>query len=109
MKTIKTATTGGTLLLAFATHWSAAHAATRVEFWHAFSGGNGSAVDEFAADYNASQEHYELVPVYIGTYDEGTTKLQAAIAGGTAPGLAMLEITRYGLFAARRRSGCAGP
>ena len=109
MKTIKTAATGGTLLLALGAHWGQAHAATRVEFWHAFSGGNGSAVDELAADYNASQDDYELVPVYTGKYDEGTTRLQAAIAGGTAPGLAMLEITRYGLFAARGALEPLGP
>ena len=106
---IKTAAAGGTLLLALTAHWSAAHAATRVEFRHAFSGGNGSAVDELAADYNASQDDYELVPICTGKYDEGTTRLQAAIAGGTAPGLAMLEITRYGLFAARGALEPLGP
>ena len=58
--------------------WSAAQAATRVEFWHAFSGNNGEAVAELAASFNESQDDYELVPVYTGKYDEGTTKLQAA-------------------------------
>lgn len=80
---------------------TAAHAQTKVEFWHAFSGNNGSAVDQLAADFNASQDEVEIVPVYTGNYTEGTQKLQAAIAGNTAPGLVMLEITRYGLFADR--------
>ncbi|MEM7568112.1 MAG: ABC transporter substrate-binding protein [Pseudomonadota bacterium] len=80
---------------------SPALAATEVEFWHAFTGTNGSAVDTLAERFNASQDDYEIVPVYTGKYAEGTTKLTAAIAGNTAPGLVMLEITRYGLFADR--------
>lgn len=78
-----------------------AHAQTEIEFWHAFSGNNGTAVDELAARFNASQDEYELMPIYTGDYSEGTQKLQAAIPGGTAPALVMLEITRYGLFAER--------
>ena len=78
-----------------------AAAQTKVAFWHAFSGQNGTAVDTMAEAFNASQEDYVLAPVYTGKYTEGTQKLQAAIAGGTAPGLVMLEITRYELFAAR--------
>lgn len=74
-----------------------AAAQTKVAFWHAFSGQNGTAVDTMAEAFNASQEDYVLAPVYTGKYTEGTQKLQAAIAGGTAPGLVMLEITRYEL------------
>ena len=74
---------------------------TNIEFWHAFSGNNGGAVDELAQKFNSSQDNYQIVPVYTGNYSEGTQKLTAAIAGNTAPGLVMLEITRYGLFADR--------
>ncbi|WP_375263866.1 ABC transporter substrate-binding protein [Palleronia sp.] len=80
---------------------SGAHAQTEVEFWHAFSGNNGEAVDELAARFNESQDDIEIRPVYTGNYTEGTQRLQAAIAGNTAPGLVMLEVTRYGLFAER--------
>jgi len=80
---------------------TAAAAQVQVEFWHAFSGNNGTAVDELAAAFNESQDSYEIVPVYTGNYTEGTQRLTAAIAGNTAPGLVMLEITRYGLFAER--------
>ena len=80
---------------------TAAHAATEVEFWHAFTKTNGNAVEELAAKFNASQSEIVIKPVYTGKYAEGTQKLQAAIAGNTAPGMVMLEITRYGLFAAR--------
>lgn len=90
-----------TLALAAGLMSSAASAQTKIEFWHAFSGNNGSAVEELAAKFNDSQSDYELVPVYTGKYAEGTQKLTAAIAGKTAPGLVMLEITRYGLFADR--------
>ncbi|MEO0990082.1 MAG: ABC transporter substrate-binding protein [Pseudomonadota bacterium] len=80
---------------------SATYAQTKIEFWHAFSGNNGNAVDELAAMFNDSQSDYEIQPIYTGNYTEGTQKLTAAIAGRTAPGLVMLEITRYGLFADR--------
>lgn len=80
---------------------TAGHAQTQIEFWHAFSGTNGTAVDELAAMFNESQGDYQIVPVYTGNYTEGTQRLTAAIAGNTAPGLVMLEITRYGLFADR--------
>ncbi|MEM7641730.1 MAG: ABC transporter substrate-binding protein [Pseudomonadota bacterium] len=76
-------------------------AQTQFEFWHAFTGKNGNAVDAMAAKFNAAQDDYEMVPVYTGKYDEGTQRLQAAIAGNTAPAMVMLEITRYGLFAER--------
>jgi len=78
-----------------------ARAQTEVDFWHAFSGNNGEAVADLAAAFNSSQDAVEIVPVYTGNYTEGTQKLIAAIAGNTAPGLVMLEITRYGLFAER--------
>lgn len=90
-----------TCVMALALGASSANAQTTVDFWHAFSGTNGEAVDELAAMFNDSQSVYEIVPVYTGNYTEGTQKLTAAIAGGTAPGLVMLEITRYGLFADR--------
>lgn len=80
---------------------SAAHAQTEVAFWHAFSGDSGNAVDRLATRFNEGQDAHEVVPTYTGTYDEGTQRLQAAIPGGTAPALVMLEITRYGLFAER--------
>lgn len=76
-------------------------AATEIEFWHAFSGNNGNALTELADQFNASQSDVVIKPVYTGSYDEGTIKLQAAIAGNIAPTMVMLEITRYGLFADR--------
>lgn len=78
-----------------------ARAATQIEFWHAFAGTGGAALNELVDKFNASQSDVVVKPVYTGNYDEGTTKLQAALRGGTAPTLVMLEITRYGLFAAR--------
>lgn len=90
-----------TCTLALGLSASAVAAQTQIEFWHAFSGNNGNAVDELAARFNESQSDYEIVPIYTGNYTEGTQKLTAAIAGNTAPGLVMLEITRYGLFADR--------
>src|SRR6056297_1934908 len=87
--------------LALALSTTALQAQTQVEFWHAFSGNNGSVVDALAEEFNASQSEVEIVPIYTGNYTEGTQRLTAAIAGNTAPGLVMLEITRYGLFADR--------
>lgn len=79
-----------------------ADAATTIRFWHAFGSGVGKEVIELLAGrFNASQGEVVVVPEPVGDYGQTVTKLQAAIPAGRQPHLVMLEITRYGLFAAR--------
>ncbi len=43
-------------------------AKTEVHWWHAMGGTNGERVDKIAADFNASQNDYEIIPSYKGNY-----------------------------------------
>ena len=57
---------------------TAAYAEVEVQWWHAMGGANGERVDKIAADFNATQSEYKIVPTYKGNYTETMT---AAIAG----------------------------
>ena len=45
---------------------SSAHAATEIMWWHAMSGQLGKQLEKLAADFNASQPDYRIVPAYNG-------------------------------------------
>ena len=62
-----------------------ADAATQVQWWHAMSGVNNERVDKIAADFNASQDQYEVVPTYKGNYTETMTAAVAAFRAGEQP------------------------
>ena len=62
-----------------------AHAATEIQWWHAMSAQLGETVDRIAADFNASQDEYEVVPVYKGDYTETMTAAIAAFRAGEQP------------------------
>ena len=53
----------------------------QIEFWHAMSGANQEAIDKIVADYNASQDQYEVQALFQGSYEESLTKLRSV--GGT--------------------------
>ena len=42
-------------------------AATEVQWWHAMGGVNGERVNKIAADFNATQSEYKIVPSYKGS------------------------------------------
>lgn len=63
----------------------AAHAATKVEWWHAMGGELGKKLEEIVANYNASQDKYEVVPVYKGTYTETMTSAVTAFRANQQP------------------------
>ncbi len=54
----------------------------QIEFWHAMSGANQQAIDKIVADYNASQDQYEVQALFQGSYEESLTKLRSV--GGTS-------------------------
>ncbi|WP_163267875.1 sn-glycerol-3-phosphate ABC transporter substrate-binding protein UgpB [Chelativorans alearense] len=62
-----------------------AQAQTKVEWWHAMGGELGTKLEEIVAGYNASQDEYEVVPVYKGTYPETMTGAIAAFRAGQQP------------------------
>lgn len=64
-----------------------------IEFW--YSGGKTAVevVQDIIDKYNASQDTYEVTAVTQADYDETYQKLQAGIAGNSAPDLALLDAT----------------
>lgn len=75
--------------LAFTTAlaWAGAAAAQPVEvqWWHAMGGELGKKVEEIAAGFNATQDSYEVVPVYKGNYTETMTTAISAFRAREHP------------------------
>ena len=72
----------------------AAFAATEIQFWHAMESALGERVNELAAQFNASQSDYKIVPVFKGTYDQALAAGIAAYRSGNAP--AILQVYEVG-------------
>jgi len=64
---------------------ASALAATELQWWHAMGGTNGERVDKIAADFNASQSEYKVVPSYKGNYTETMTAAIAAFRAKKQP------------------------
>ncbi|TCK05717.1 sn-glycerol-3-phosphate ABC transporter substrate-binding protein UgpB [Marinobacterium mangrovicola] len=62
-----------------------AQAATQIEWWHAMGGTLGEKVNEIAAGFNASQDDYEVKPVFKGNYTETMTAAVAAFRAKQQP------------------------
>jgi len=79
-----------------------AHAQTEVQWWHAMGGTNGERVDKIAADFNATQSEYKVVPVYKGNYTETMTASIAAFRAGEHPHLVQVfEVGTATMMAAK--------
>ena len=65
----------------------AAAAQTEINWWHAMGGANGERVDRMAAEFNAMQDEFEVVPTYKGNYTETMTAAIAAFRAGEQPAL----------------------
>jgi sn-glycerol 3-phosphate transport system substrate-binding protein len=81
---IPTLLAGGAAVVALAFAGSA-DAATQIQWWHAMGAQLGEKVNKIAADFNASQSDYEVVPVYKGSYPEAMTGAIAAFRAGEPP------------------------
>jgi len=79
-----------------------AQAATDVVWWHAMYGELGRQVEKLAADFNASQSDYRIVPVYKGSYTETTTAAIFAFRSQTQPAIVQVnEIATATMMAAK--------
>ncbi|HEX6441758.1 MAG TPA: sn-glycerol-3-phosphate ABC transporter substrate-binding protein UgpB [Stellaceae bacterium] len=56
-----------------------------LQWWHAMTAVNGERINKIAADYNAAQPDYKVVPVFKGSYAETMTAAIAAYRSGNAP------------------------
>ncbi|HFD14734.1 MAG TPA: extracellular solute-binding protein, partial [Rhodospirillales bacterium] len=73
------------LALALATGPADAQKRVQIEWWHAMGGELGEKVNKIAADFNASQDEYELKAVYKGNYTETMTAAIAAFRARQQP------------------------
>jgi len=56
-----------------------------LQWWHAMTAVNADRVNKIAADFNASQDAYKIIPVFKGTYAETMNVGVAAYRAGNAP------------------------
>ncbi|MGJ4919039.1 sn-glycerol-3-phosphate ABC transporter substrate-binding protein UgpB [Bradyrhizobium sp. HKCCYLRH2060] len=81
---------------------STAQAATEIAWWHAMSGELGRQVDRLAADFNASQSDYRIVPSYKGSYTETVTAAIFAFRSRSQPAIVQVnEIATATMTAAK--------
>jgi sn-glycerol 3-phosphate transport system substrate-binding protein len=81
---------------------SAAWAATDIQLWHAMSGELGRQLDKLAADFNASQSDYRIVPSYKGNYTETVTAAIFAFRSRSQPAVVQVnEIATATMTAAK--------
>ncbi|WP_433994438.1 sn-glycerol-3-phosphate ABC transporter substrate-binding protein UgpB [Bradyrhizobium canariense] len=81
---------------------SPAWALTDIVWWHAMSGELGRQLDRLAADFNASQSEYRIVPSYKGNYTETVTAAIFAFRSHGQPAIVQVnEIATATMMAAR--------
>jgi sn-glycerol 3-phosphate transport system substrate-binding protein len=79
-----------------------ARAVVEVQWWHAMSGQLGRQVDKVAADFNATQSGYRIVPIYKGNYTETVTSAIFAFRSRSQPAIVQVnEIATATMMAAR--------
>ncbi|WP_322894702.1 MULTISPECIES: sn-glycerol-3-phosphate ABC transporter substrate-binding protein UgpB [unclassified Yoonia] len=62
-----------------------AQAQTQIDWWHAMGGELGELLGAIAADFNAGQDEFEIVPSFRGTYAEAMTGAIAAFRANEQP------------------------
>jgi len=79
-----------------------AQAVTDIMWWHAMSGELGRQLDKLAADFNASQSEYRIVPNYKGNYTETVTAAIFAFRSRSQPAIVQVnEIATATMMAAK--------
>jgi sn-glycerol 3-phosphate transport system substrate-binding protein len=79
-----------------------ASAATEIQWWHAMTGELGRQVDKLAADFNASQPDYKVIPVFKGTYTETMTAAIFALRNRLNPAIVQVnEVATATMMAAK--------
>lgn len=90
-------------LVAAVSCWTApAFAAIDIMWWHAMSGELGKQVEKLAAEFNASQADYRIVPSYKGNYTETVTAAIFAFRSRSQPAIVQVnEIATATMTAAK--------
>src|SRR6516225_8367483 len=90
-----------------ATLFTPAWAQTEIQWWHSMEGALNDKVNAIAAQFNASQSDYKIVPVYKGQYDESLAAGIAAYRSGNAP--AILQVFEVGTATMMSAKGAIKP
>jgi sn-glycerol 3-phosphate transport system substrate-binding protein len=78
-----------------------------LQWWHAMTAVNADRVNKIAADFNASQTPYKVVPVFKGSYAETMNAGIAAYRAGNAPH--MIQIFEVGTATMMAAKGAVKP
>ena len=78
-----------------------------LQWWHAMTAANAAVVNQIAAEFNASQSEYKVVPVFKGTYAETMNAGIAAYRAGKAPDI--LQIFEVGTATMMAAKGAVMP
>ncbi len=90
------------VVLAVAALASPAQAATEIMWWHAMSGELGKQLEKLAANFNASQSDFRIVPTYKGNYTETVTASIFAFRSRSQPAIVQVnEIATATMMAAK--------
>src|SRR6516162_4313385 len=78
-----------------------------LQWWHAMTSVNADRVNKIAADFNASQDAYKIVPVFKGSYAETMNAGVAAYRAGNAPHI--IQIFEVGTATMMAAKGAVKP
>jgi sn-glycerol 3-phosphate transport system substrate-binding protein len=86
---------------------SPAPAATEIQWWHAMPGELGRQLEKLAADFNATQSDYRIVPVFKGLYTETMTGALFALRTRQHP--AIVQVAEVGTATMMAAKGAVYP
>jgi sn-glycerol 3-phosphate transport system substrate-binding protein len=78
-----------------------------IPWWHAMTSVNADRINKIAADFNAPQSHYKVVPVFKGSYAETMAAAIAAYRAGHAP--AIVQVFEVGTATMMAAKGAIKP
>ncbi len=93
--------------LVFAALGKASAAPVELQWWHAMTAANAEMVNKIAADFNASQPDYKIVPVFKGSYAETMNAGIAAYRAGQPPDI--IQIFEVGTATMMAAKGAVKP
>jgi sn-glycerol 3-phosphate transport system substrate-binding protein len=97
----------GAAFAAWLTAPAAAAEPVELQWWHAMTAVNADRVNKIAADFNASQTAYKIVPVFKGSYAETMNAGVAAYRAGNAPHI--IQIFEVGTATMMAAKGAVKP
>jgi sn-glycerol 3-phosphate transport system substrate-binding protein len=96
-----------TAAMFFATIGVASAEPIELQWWHAMTAANAAVVNQIAADFNAAQSEYKIVPVFKGSYAETMTAGIAAYRAGKGPDI--IQIFEVGTATMMAATGAVMP